>query len=162
MVGKYANSQDMLFFGNGDGSFATGTTLPGTSGDRTTSVALGDVNNDGWLDIVTGNDLRSWGGTNYRTKLYLNSGHGTFASETSVGGSNYHAYDIRLADIDRDGDLDILLGVYGGNSVYWLNGGTGYFGTGNGTNIANLSANTRSIAVGDVNGDGDSGRPLRN
>ena len=54
----------------------------------------------------------------------------------------------------NDGDLDIVLGVYGSNSEYWLNSGTGTF-SGNGTNITSVTGNTRSIAVGDVDGDGD-------
>jgi len=59
---------------------------------------------------------------------------------------------LTLADMDGDGDLDIVEGSTGANSVY-LNDGTGSFGARDA--ITNEGANTRGVAVADVDKDGD-------
>jgi hypothetical protein len=68
----------------------------------------GDVEGDGDLDLFVPNIS---GGTNY---LYMNDGSGGFArAESSVvtAGGNSRAGD--FADLDRDGDLDLLVSNHG-------------------------------------------------
>jgi hypothetical protein len=149
VVGKGNNNKDLLFLGKGDGTFQAGSTLGLTdaTNDNTYSIALGDLNNDGWLDVVTANY-----GDN--AKVYLSSS-GTFNSETDLG-STSNSYSVALGDIDRDGDLDVVLSRYGTSNAsgrYYLNNGAGTFGTAQ--TLVSLSVNTRSVAVGDVDGDGD-------
>ena len=59
---------------------------------------------------------------------------------------------MQLADMDGDGDLDLILGTNGPNGVQ-LNNGNGSFGARTLSPFPPFS-NTRSIAVGDVNRDG--------
>ena len=56
-----------------------------------------------------------------------------------------------MDDVDGDGDLDLVVGNEGPNTV-WLNNGSGSFSD---SGQALGSAITYGIALGDVDGDGD-------
>ena len=74
--------------------------------DLTFSVVLGDVDGDGHLDLVAGNN-----GTN---KLYLNDGSGGFTAGTgtAIGDETDGTLSVVLGDVDGDGDLDLVAGNY--------------------------------------------------
>ncbi len=84
--------------------------LPGTAGTDNAaigdgSVSIGDVDNDGDLDVV----LAGEGGTGGFTAVYLNDGTGVFtdagASLTAVGADAATA----LGDVNGDGTLDLFI-----------------------------------------------------
>ena len=88
--------QDKLFHNNGDGTFTdiTSTAFPNSENIRSTaSIACGDVDNDGWLDLYVGNradqdfvrfdSARHHG--NYNT-FYRNNGDSTFSDLTVESG----------------------------------------------------------------------------
>jgi predicted nucleotidyltransferase len=82
----------------------TGVVLPGIAHG---SVAWGDYDNDGDLDILlTGND-----GAAGISRIYRNTG-GAFAEDSTVGLDDVEYGDAAWGDYDNDGDLDILLAGY--------------------------------------------------
>jgi hypothetical protein len=128
-------------------------------GDTPASIAMGDIDGDGDLDLLTAN----YGSNN--VSICFNKGTGDFinysVNTTVAVGSG--PYNIALADVDADGDLDLLTANAGygtnGNAVsVRLNGGdasgsnTGAFS--NGTTVA-VGDYPRAITVGDLDGDGD-------
>jgi hypothetical protein len=71
-----------------------------------TCVAVGDVNNDGWPDVVVG----QYGGI----RLFLNNGDGTFRDATTQAGLSNPGWASALAlfDYNRDGWLDLVVVNY--------------------------------------------------
>ncbi|UOQ71490.1 FG-GAP-like repeat-containing protein [Hymenobacter cellulosilyticus] len=82
---------------------------------------------------------------------------------TNVGGSSFSmgAYPnaLRLADVDGDGDLDVLSSnsnYYGGTPLsVRLNNGAGQFSGGSEIPVASDAQGSRSLTVGDIDNDGD-------
>jgi len=119
-------------------------TLPGTW-STTKSVALGDLNGDGFLDLVLGN-------YHNLSQIFLNDGRGGFAAPTDIAGIEKATTSIALGDLNGDGFLDLVIGNNGAFSQVFLNDGTGDFGAP--SDITGSGKATTSIALGDLNGDG--------
>ena len=73
-------------------------------GETSAGVNVGDLNGDGLLDIVLGKG-RHWPLYN---RVLLNDGTGGFTA-SNLGTAPDRTYSAALADIDRDGDLDIIV-----------------------------------------------------
>jgi hypothetical protein len=75
--------------------------------DNTLSLAVGDLNDDGALDIVVGNDSFS---TAQQSTIYLNDGTGRFPNGIPFGGPGDRTFKVVLADLNGDGHLDLAVG----------------------------------------------------
>jgi hypothetical protein len=136
-----------LFLNQSSGRFsATGTAI-GNETNTSYGIALGDVNGNGHLDVVTANGDQA-------TRLYLNNGHGSFpATGTAIdAGGIGSLLTAVLADVNGDGRPDLLLGASQGTNRLHLNNGSGGFLPASA--IGSGAINTLSLAVGDVDGDG--------
>ena len=114
--------------------------------------AQGDVDGDGDLDLVVANDYA-------QSQLLLNDGNGLFVDATAgrlVTPANNDAHAIALADLDGDGDLDLVVGNedFVGNRVY-LNNGVGVFTDVTATALPPTIFDTKNLVLADFDGDGD-------
>jgi hypothetical protein len=113
-------------------------------------VALGDIDGDGWVDLyfcrLEGDNL-----------LYRNRGGWKFEDITAPAGvacPNQLSTGCAFADIDDDGDLDLLVNSLGGGTRAFLNDGQGHFAEmTEGWLVRQFGAT--SMALADVDGDGD-------
>ena len=85
ILGNFEERQpNLLLLNNGSGYFTQTVTLPGTlpGGDAyTTALAVGDVDGDGLLDIVVGNN-------DDPNQLLINKGNGTFEAPVNLPGDS--------------------------------------------------------------------------
>lgn len=129
--------------GNGDGTFGLPKAFTVGSG-RFARLAVGNINNDGKLDIVTAN------ADDNTISVSIGAGTGDFAApQTYPGGETPTG--IALADVDADGDLDAVTADRGGDNVsIWLNDGLGVFTAPVPYAVGNVPY---SLALSDTNGD---------
>ncbi len=141
-----------IYFGNGNGVFSspTITTFQGSA----SAVSSGDFNEDGLPDIAIANTASS--GSFGAVTLFLNAGFGNFvfAGNFTAGGS---PRDLKIADFNTDGNLDVVVISTNGTGSLLLGNGTGGFQVGsNFTLFSGSSSSTFNVssAVGDLNNDG--------
>ncbi len=160
-----------LLPGNGDGTFGAAQKA-GSFSAPPTSVAVGDFNGDGKLDlaVATRGTDGFWGG--YYSSYYysgaspavdvlVGNGNGTFTTGNSytlpspfeIPPSSYAAPSVATADLNGDGKLDLAVTDAGDSAVdVLLNTGNGAFGATTVFGTGGYSPD--AIAAADVNGNG--------
>ncbi len=125
IVGAHAASK-IIWYENLDGLGNFGSeNLVATGLSHTLFVNAADINNDGYIDIVTNtspNTYPAW---------YQNTdGNGNFGSAQIISNETYGSSHVITMDIDGDGDNDVLNSEFGGQIISWFENtdGLGNFG----------------------------------
>ena len=145
-----------LFVNDGTGHFTRGESAAGI--DRAAAKGNGatfaDIDNDGDLDLLLAESHESSGQTVY-LRIYRNNGDGTFTDETDQHQIGHDGYSVAAADMDNDGDLDLILASTGQAPRLFLNDGTGHFRPNGNDGLSRVLGDPRGVAVADYDGDGD-------
>jgi hypothetical protein len=132
--------------GSGNGAFTALPAIPAPFGTR--YLVTGDFTNDGRVDVV------AWMEGEGSLQFFRGRGNGTFAPVVVAPAGVNDVTDVKAADVNGDGALDLLLlhGFEGSTVVVRLGRGDGTFDP----PILNQGSgdDTNSIAVGDFNHDG--------
>jgi hypothetical protein len=138
---------DELYVNDGTGRFTDASARLATD-DVTNALAVVDLDGDGAPDLLTGNI-----GTD---RVLMNDGRGRFRDETAQRwpqDGESRTQDLELADVDADGDLDVLVGNEGQNQLF-LNE-RGRLTDVTARSLPARNDETRKIRAADVDGDGD-------
>ena len=150
VTANYYIHTTVVLLGQANGRFATGVAYSTTPGSYPRSVALGDVNGDGQLDIVTANTTNTSSGT---AGVLLGQAGGFAPARTfPVGGSK--PVGIALGDINGDGWLDIVTANIDTNDAGVLLGQAGRSFAPARTYSTGAGSAPNAVALADMNGDG--------
>ena len=142
-----------VLLGGGLGGFRNAPDSPFAGGPKPHLIVLGDVNGDSKLDCaVTEHDSTE-------VRVFLGKNDGRFEraprSPFVAHSGKPHNHGLSLADVNRDGRLDIITSNQDDNSVSVLLGdGDGGFAPATGSPFR-VGASPYPHALGDVNGDGN-------
>ena len=109
------------------------------------TVTTGDINGDTFVDVIANVDSG--------TVWWENDGSGNFTYHEVFSLSTAEGLDV--ADIDKDGDMDVVAAEIGPNQVRWYENTDGQGGNFVLHFIATNAANVRTVYAADLNGDGD-------
>ena len=112
-------------------------------------VAAGDIDGDGWTDLY----FASLNGPN---RLYKNKGGFEFEDVTEVAGVGHEEHRSTgtvFADVDGDGDLDLLVGSISKGVSLYLNDSQGHFTKREGK--IEVGKGNMTMTLADVDGDSD-------
>ncbi|MEO8735271.1 MAG: CRTAC1 family protein [Edaphobacter sp.] len=155
-----SGGKNLLYRNNGNGTFSDVSEKSGmwnTIGNYALSVAVADLDDDGWPDIYVANDSTA-------ATLYRNQKDGTFkdvgieaGAALSPDGKPQAGMGVSIGDYNRDGKLDIVKTNFAGDtdSLYANLGGGNFEDR---TYLAGLGINTRFLGWGvgffDMDNDG--------
>ncbi|MEW6755224.1 MAG: CRTAC1 family protein [Candidatus Latescibacterota bacterium] len=150
-MGVYGD-RNRLFLSDGQGRFRDATTEEIGDEGAAFDVTVGDIDNDGDLDL-----FQAAGGTiaqAFRSLLLVNLGGGQLVDATESAGlggelSRTELQDARFGDLDNDGDLDLLTGW---PHHLYLNDGSGSFTEA--TERSGITGNPGFLILGDYDRDG--------
>ena len=117
--------------------------------DDATGVVLFDANGDGFLDVAA--SLLDENAID----LFLYNAPGSFSPAIRITNRTFNATCVQAADLDGDGDMDLISGSQNDAKLAWYEniGGTGTFGPNQFINQA--AGGVTALAVADMDGDGD-------
>ena len=138
----------------GDGEFASSQELIADLGGSVSGVGVieTDLDNDGDTDLLTSLSIYGEGGRR-QIEWHANLGNGAFSQKRIVRLDDYDTADLHPADIDGDGDTDVLaMPLQQGDLSWYENLGTGRF---SGERVIATGHFYRAIDLADMNDDGN-------
>jgi len=158
VAGLYGDNQVAWYENDGspsDGGW-THHIVKDYSGNGIEDVFVADIDDDGDLDIISAD------GNGDKILYHINDGtpgNGAWSTNTVVSGSDADGVlSVHVADIDNDGDLDIIAALFMESKSIWIeNDGSPNDGgwTSHDVYTSDSDKEPYDVVVGDIDGDGD-------
>lgn len=149
VTANIASNDLSVLLNRGDGTFAPQVRYPMDFQPRV--LAIGDVDGDGHQDIAVGRQSDT-----ATLAIHWGDGDGTVGSTNAIGDFTGFPDGVRLADLDQDEDLDVIVGsVLLSTIVVWINSGDRTFETEVLYDLQMDGGYPADFAVGDLDRDAD-------
>ncbi len=139
--------QNLIFWNDGTGRFFEPPAAVGPATSRIRAAAAADINGDGTIDLVVGDERNGM-------FMYIGAGKRAFDAPVALGGSAGAPYAIAIADMNRDGKADILVGRQEAVGSVFFNLGAGRVPTFADAPWGDGKGSVYGVAIGDLDGDG--------
>lgn len=151
-VGGFNNKGKIKIYLNQNGTLSGSPSWISKDSMYTFSCSFGDADNDGDLDLAVACG-EAYTNRYEQNRIYYN--HNGFLDSLPgwKSANSGYSYDVSWADIDRDGDLDLIFGNERGPNHMYLNYGDS-IGTALIWSSIDLSQYANTIFVSDINNDG--------
>jgi hypothetical protein len=126
VTADYHGNSVSVLLGNGTGTLAASTSYATLPEADTSNLAVGDLNNDGNLDVIATNPQKA------SMSVFLGNPDGTLDAAVDVPlgiEGNYHPFSPAIGDFDGNGTADVAVGdIVTGPILVKLGNGDGTFG----------------------------------
>ena len=139
---------------DGLGNFGTQINIPIGGYDSPDGLAVYDVDADGDQDIVT-SLINNWPATGDKIIWYANNGFGSFSGEQIIAGGIIGIRVLKEADIDNDGDFDLVFASAQESKIGWFENLNGIGSFGSQRIITTNAFYVADVAIADLDSDGD-------
>jgi hypothetical protein len=145
------NDDEIAWYENTDGAGSFGgQQVITTAAVGASSVFAADVDGDGDLDVLSASYLDD------KIAWHENTdGAGSFGSQQVITTAAGGAWSVFAADVDEDGDVDVLSASYYDDEIAWYENTDGAGSFGSQQVITTAADGARSVFAADVDGDGD-------
>ncbi|MEM6965473.1 MAG: FG-GAP-like repeat-containing protein [Bacteroidota bacterium] len=134
---------------DGQGEFIA-TKIISAAADSPQSIAAMDIDGDGDLDVLSASS------SDHKIAWYENaSPQGVISQQNVISTSVIGAKAVVGADLDGDGDADVVAASPTNDEVVWFENLNGQGNFGSQQMITNLTDNVRGLTVADLDNDGD-------
>ena len=145
------DSDEIAWYENldGQGGFGSKQTISPLSG-LSRSVSAADLDGDGDLDVLSASR------TDQTIVWYENTdGQGTFGLEQVIGTGVENALSVTAADVDGDGDVDVVSASYDDDKIAWYENTDGQGGFWLTQTISTTADGATTVVATDFDRDGD-------
>ena len=151
VIAASQNDDKIVWFENIDGNGTFGSSQMITNKvNGVNSIYVSDVDGDGDMDVLSASALDS------KIAWFENTdGEGAFGPQQAIVTNAYWAISVFAADIDGDGDKDVLSATMGDGKIAWYENTDGKGTFGFQRVITTNASRAISVYATDIDGDGD-------
>lgn len=139
--------QNLVFWNDGTGKFSAPPAAVGPAKSQIRAAAAGDINSDGLVDLVIGDEKDGM-------FVYIGTGKRSFDAPVALGGTTGAPFSVGIADLNRDSKPDIVVGRQEAVGSVFFNVGGPRVPKFSDTPWGDGRGSVYGVAIGDLDGDG--------